>query len=83
MLSPEKKLEEIRRIISGNGCDRCDGIDGDYYKTVHSNGQQLIWDSRRKLFVCPRGHTETFEQAYRIESKGALRERLKDIAEIL
>ncbi len=74
------KLAKIERVLGGNGCDKCDEIDGDYYKTVFENGQQLKWNRKRKKFVCPRGHVESFEQAMRNETRESLYEKLKKIA---
>lgn len=77
------RLAKIADVLGGNGCDKCDEIDGDYFKTVFPDGQQLKWNRKKKKFVCPRGHVETFEQAMRNETRESLYESLKKIAMLL
>lgn len=82
-MTDKQRIQKIKQILNGNGCDKCDQIDGDYHKTVHKNGQQLAWNSSEKMFVCPRWHKESFDDAYRNESLESLYGRLKAIAEII
>jgi len=86
VLGFEEKLTELEKLqqfkrdviaeISGNYCDECEKIDGDY-------SVETFYDPEKRAFVCKRGHEEDFECNYRHETEKGLMDRIRGIIEAL